>query len=138
MATSGNRAFATTLIYTTGSKTIGELTSIGGIELTADTIEMTSHQSASRYREFIQGVIDGGEVAIAGVGVPGDSGQAQVLTHFAAGDSEELTITFPDSSNWVFDGIVTSYKAVNSAELEGKLEFTGTFKVTGVPAFSTS
>jgi len=138
MATSGNRAFATTLIYTTGSKTIGELTSIGGIELTADTIEMTSHQSTSHYREFIQGMIDGGEVAFAGVAVPGDSGQAQVYTHFAAGTAQELTITFPDSSNWVFDGIVTSYKAVNSAELEGKLEFTGTFKVTGVPAFSTS
>ena len=138
MATSGNRAFATTLIYTTGSKTIGELTSIGGIELTADTIEMTSHQSTSRYREFIQGVIDGGEVVVAGNGVPGDEGQAQVLAHFAAGDSEELTITFPDSSNWVFDGICNHYKAVASAELEGKLEFEATFKVTGKPEFSTS
>ena len=138
MATSGTRAHATTLIYTTGSKTIGELTSIGGIELTAEVIDMTSHQSTSRYREFIQGVIDAGEVAFTGVAVPGDTGQAQVYTHFAAGTAAELTITFPDTSNWVFQAVPTRFKSVESAELDGKLEFSGAFKVTGVPSWSTS
>lgn len=134
----GDRAFGTTLVYSTGSKTVGELTSISGIELTADTIDMTSHQSTDRYREYIQGLRDGGEVTVTGVAYPSDTGQAQVLTHYAAGDSQELVMTFPDSSNWTFDGIVTSYHPVTSADIDGKLEFSATFKIDGKPVFATS
>lgn len=138
MATSGDRAFATILVYTTGPKTVGEITNMSAPELTADTIEMTSHDSADRFREFIQGLRDGGEVTISGNSVPADTGQAQILTHFDANASQEMKITFPDAANWTFDAVCTAAAPVTDADIEGKLEFSGTFKITGKPTFATS
>jgi predicted secreted protein len=138
MATSGDRAFGTTLTYSTGSKVVGEITSMTAPELTQDTIEMTSHDSTDRYREFIGGLRDGGELTISGNSVPADEGQAQILTHFDADDAQELVITFPDSSNWTFNAICTAAAPVTEATTDGKLEFSGTFKITGSPTFATS
>lgn len=136
MATAGDRAFATVLTYTTGAKVVGEITSISGPELTADTIEMTNHStSTSRFREFIQGLRDGGTMTLTGNHVPADTGQVQIPAHFAAGDAEAMTIVFPDGSQWAFSAICTAYKP-SDAPVDGKLEFTASFKITGVPTFT--
>lgn len=120
---------------------IGELTNIGGIGLTADTIEVTSHDSTSRFREFLQGLRDGGELSIEGNHVPSDGGQAAMYTHFNGdgdgGGLEAMIITFPDASNWTFNAIVTNYQA-GDAPHDGKLGFSATLKISGVPTFATS
>jgi len=137
---SGNRAFGAILTYTAGAKVIGEITNIGGVELSADTIELTNHQSTSRYREFVQGLRDGGEVAIEGNHVPGDEGQAQILTHFdtdASGGVLALTLVFIDDSDWAINAIVTRYKAAD-APVDGKLAFSATLKITGKPSFTAT
>ena len=143
MASSASIAFATVLEYVESGDNIGigELTNIGGIGLTADTIEVTSHDSTSRFREFLQGIRDGGEFSVEGNHVPGDAGQAAGYTHFTGdgdgGGLEAMIITFPDASNWTFNAIVTSYQA-GDAPFDGKLGFSATFKISGVPAFATS
>jgi len=104
----------------------------------ADTIEMTSHQSTDRYREFIQGLLDGGEVGITCNAVPADTGQAAVLAHFTAGTSLLMELAFPDNSAWAFSALCTGCQPVVTAEIEGKLEFASTFKITGVPAWGAS
>lgn len=136
-------AFGAVLEYVeTGTNVpIGELTNIGGIGLTADTIEVTSHDSTSRFREFLQGIRDGGEISIEGNHVPSDDGQAAMYTHFNGdgdgGGLEAMIITFPDASNWTFNAIVTNYQA-GDAPYDGKLGFSATLKISGVPNFSTS
>lgn len=143
MATSGTRAFGTTLQYTpldAAAVTIGEITAINGVEITADTIEMTNHGSTDRYREFIQGLRDGGTITLEGNHVPGDAGQMAILAHFldeTATEKRRMTLTYPDASGWVFDALCVAYKP-SDAGVADKLGFTASFKVTGVPAYGAS
>ena len=138
---SGNRAWGTLLRYvpvSAAAVTIGEVTGFGPPDVTADTIEMTSHQSTSRYREFTQGVIDGGEVSIVCNSVPADAGQAAVIAHFSAGTALLMELAFPDNSAWAFSALCTGVQPVTAADIEGKLEFASTLKITGVPAWGAS
>ena len=138
---SGSRAFGTLLRYvpvTGAAVTIGEVTGFGAPDVSGDTIEMTSHQSTSRYREFIQGMLDGGEVTIVCNAVPADTGQAAVLAHFSAGTVLLMELAFPDASAWAFSALCTGVQTVTSADFEGKLEFAATFKVSAVPAWGAS
>ena len=43
-------------------KTVAELTEIGGMELSADTIEVTTLDSTDGYREYMQSLKEEGEV----------------------------------------------------------------------------
>lgn len=133
MATAGNIAFG--VVATLNSQTIGEVTNLGGIEMTADTVEMTSHDSADRYREFVQGLRDAGEITIEGNHVPADAGQAEIMTQFNADAAVPATIVFADGSDWSASVIVTAYKPADSP-VDDKLAFTTTWKVTGKPTWS--
>ena len=140
----GSRAFGTRLRYTPLSGaaiTIGEVTGFGGPELAADSIDLVAHDATSRYREFVQGLRDGGEITIEGNHVPGDAGQAAVLAHFdaatAAAERPRMELYFPDASSWQIVAMCTRYKAADSPH-EGKLGFSASFKLTGKPAFGAS
>ena len=45
---------------------VGGLTEIGGIELSADTLDITTLDSEGGYREFVGGFKDAGEVSLSG------------------------------------------------------------------------
>ena len=60
------RALGTTLSKGTVPTLIGGLTSIGGIEITADTADVTTLDSVGGYREFKGTFKDAGEVPIEG------------------------------------------------------------------------
>lgn len=132
MATSGSIAYGATLTLDTAA--IGEITNIGGIELTADTVEMTSHDSADRYREFLQGLRDGGEITIEGNHDPVDAGQVEIMTQFELDAPSEAVFTMADGSSWTADTIVTAYKP-GDAPVDGKIAFSATLKITGKPVY---
>ena len=75
---SGLSAYGT--IFTLGSTgttgIIGNLTNISGPGITADTIDVTSHDSTGGYRQFIAGLIDGGEISLEGNLVTAAAGNA--------------------------------------------------------------
>ena len=48
--------------FTIGGKTVGGLTSIGGVEVSSETSDVTSLDNADGYKEFLGGFKDGGEV----------------------------------------------------------------------------
>ena len=135
MASTAEAAFGVILTYTTGPKVVGELTSISGLSLSADAIDVTSHGSTSAYREFVAGLIDGGEFSVEGNHIAADTGQQQILTHLAARDAEAMTIVYPDASDWAFSALCTAYSAAD-APVDGKLAFSATFKITGVPVLT--
>jgi hypothetical protein len=62
----GTHAFGTTFSW--NSAVIAGLTAINGIELSVDTIDVTTHQSANYYKEILPGLIDPGEVSIVALG----------------------------------------------------------------------
>ncbi|MDN4069936.1 phage tail tube protein [Paenibacillus vini] len=126
-----NRAVGTKLMF--GTTPVAELTSIGGLELSADTIDVTSLDSDGGYREFIGGFKDGGEVSISGFFNPGDAGQAAVYAAFNSGARTACEIQFPAAlkASWTFDAVVTAFST--GAELEEAVSFEATLKVSGEP-----
>lgn len=118
---------------TLGTTDVGELTSIGGLELSADTIDTTNLSSDGGYREFIGGFKDGGEVSVSGYFAPDDAGQAAMYAAYESGAVQACKIVFPTSlgASWEFNAVVTGFST--GADLEDALSFEGTLKVSGKP-----
>lgn len=131
------RALGTKLqIGDTTPVTVAGLTSIGGLELSADTIDVTTLDSDGGYREFIGGFKDGGEVPLEGYFEPETGkGQKELYDLFESGEKEAFVIQFPNNmASWEFNGVVTGFGT--SADLEDPLAFSCTIKVSGKPTLS--
>jgi predicted secreted protein len=127
-------AMGTTLKKGTGGAgtVIAGLTSIGGLELSADVIDTTVLDSPSSYRTFTASFKDSGEISLEGY-YDYDS-HSGLLADFEAGTANAYTITFPDTSNWSFNAVVTAFQT--GAELEDLVSFSSTLKVSGKPTLT--
>jgi len=138
MDNQAQRSLGTKLkIGATTAKVVAGLTSIGGLELSADTIDVTTLDSDGGYREFIAGFKDGGDVSLEGY-FYGDTGQMELYNLFESGNTESFKIEFPEAFgvSWAFKGVVTGFGT--SAALEDPVGFSCTIKVSGKPTLSTS
>ena len=129
----GGAAFGTVLTVGTA---VAELTSISGPSISMDTIDVSSHQSPSRARQFVAGMIDGGEITVEG-NLTGANSAAALLALMAAGTvSAAATIVFPapTSLTWTFSCLVTSVST--DAPYEDKAAFSATLKITGLPTLA--
>ncbi len=129
----GVNAFGTVL--TVGSA-IAELTNIGGPGLSAETIDVTSHDSTDAWREFVGGLKDGGEITVDGNFTT--AAAANTLIILLGVLTSGATIVFPTTpaTTWTFDCIVTGYET--TAPMEDKLSFTATLKVSGKPVLTAA
>jgi len=123
------------LIGETTPVEVAGLTSIGGLELSADTIDVTTLASDG-YREFIGSLKDGGEVSLEGYFEPEEGkGQKELYDLFESGEAERFKIQFPNNiASWEFDGVVTGFST--SADLEDPLAFSCTIKVSRKPTLT--
>lgn len=119
-----------------GVTAIGELTSIGGLNLSADTIETTTLDSEDGFRTFEQGLKDAGEVPVSGYFDP--TQHEGLYSDFESGAISTYTIEFPAAlgAKWEFSGIVTAYST--GAELEDNISFEATLKVSGKPTLTVT
>lgn len=117
-----------------GTTEIGELTSIGGLELSADTIETTT--LSDEWRTFAQGLKDAGEVSLSGYFDP--TQHESLYVDFKDGVAATYTIDFPSTlgAKWEFSGIVTAYST--GAEMEDNISFEATLKVSGEPTLTVT
>jgi len=123
---------------------LDELTSISGPSQSLDTIDVTSHDSTSAFKEFVNGLLDGGEISFEGNFVSGDSdGQIAMHTDFQAGSVKTWIIKHPawvESSHEypqiTGSGYVTSFAL--SYPHDGKISVSGTIKVTGKPTLTVT
>ena len=125
----GDCAFGTTLEK--GAAAIAELTSISGPTMTADTIDVSSHDSADQFREFVACMKDSGEITLAGNMDTTDAGQVALYTDLCDGSLDAYTITFPDAgaTTWTFNALVTALST--DAPYDGKISFSATMKISG-------
>ena len=115
---------------------IGELTGIGGPSVSVDTIDVTSHGSADAYREFVAGLIDGGDITLEGNLVSASAGNEMVDLHNSrAVVSFRIKFTDTSTSNWLFTGVANAFEC--DAPHDGKISFSAGVKLTGKP-FLTS
>lgn len=116
-----------------GVNYLASLTSVDGMEVSADTVECTTLEDT--WRKYKPGLKDGGEVSVSGYFEPGDTnGQVAMYDAFASGAETTFSILFPATmgASWNFSGIVTSFKT--SAEMEENVSFEATIKVSGQPS----
>jgi predicted secreted protein len=130
------KAFGTLLKK--GTNTIAELTSIKGIALAADTIDVTTMDDATEgYRKYVQGIRDAGEVEVEGFAKFDDAtGQMALLTDFNAGTAGTYSIVFPAGDKWEFTGIVVGFE--HEASMEDGIGFSAKLKVSGKPTFTAA
>lgn len=139
MTTAAKSAFGTTLAR--NGNTIAELANIGSPKLTQGVIDVTNHQSADDYAEYIGGILDGGEVGLEGNFIASDSnGQVGLVTDMNAHTVQSFVITFPASTGttWTFSALVTAFQIDDAPSKDGKLGFKAALKVTGKPTLAVA
>ena len=133
---SKSRALGTTLKV--NSKAVGGLTTINGIEISAETVDLTALDNQTGYREKEPGFKDGGEVTVSGVLDGADEGQAEMYTLLESGATTTCNIVFPTKigKTWTFTAGVSRF--TTGAELEGGVTFEATLLVSGQPVLAAS
>jgi len=110
---------------------IAQVRSISGPGLSMDTIDVTSHDSTGAWREFVAGLIDGGEFSLELIFDPDNTGHANLRTDLTSRTSNTYDIRFVDPTPqiWSFTGFVTAFAPEASAD--GDLVANVTVKTTG-------
>lgn len=138
MTTAAKAAFG--VVLARNGTTIAEVTKLGDIEVKQDTKEVTTHQSANSYKEFIGTIIDGGDLTIEGNFISSDTdGQVGLLTDLNANTVQSFVLTFPTSitATWTFSALVTNFKT-GGFTTDGELTFGATLKITGKPVLAVT
>lgn len=126
--------------FSWNGETVAGLNAINGIEITAETVDVTTHDSEGAFREFLTGFLDAGEVSLEGFFDPEDTtGQQAMLASSLAREIKQCIITFPASTGatWTFDGLITAIK-IGDAPVDNAIPFSATIKPSGQPVFATA
>ena len=118
---------------------IAELNAISGPNMSVDTIDLSSHDSANTFREFVAGLRDGGEISVEGNFYSGDTtGQIALITDMQAGSAKTAIITGPTAAayTWTVTAICTSFELTHPHD--DKIGFSATFKITGKPVLAVT
>ena len=116
-----------------------EVSNISGPSQKRDTIDLTSHDSADGYREFIAGLADAGEISLEGNMVLSDAlGQIAFHTDIQAGTARAGYIVLPAATGGAirFTGIGIGFEP--SFPDDSQIAVSGSLKVTGKPTLLTS
>ena len=138
-------AFGTTLGIGDGGgpetfTTIAQVRTSSGPGLSADTIEVSHHESTGGWRTFVAGMKDGGEVGLDLLFDPvaathkDASGGLLDLLDSGAENNFELTFSDTASTTWTFAGLVTGFEP--TAPYDGELTASVSIKVTGQPTLA--
>jgi len=123
-------SYGTTL--TRNGNTIAEIKSIDGPELSMSTPEVTHLNSDDKFREYIGGLLDSGEVALEGNFYPGDTnGQAGLYDDMLNRTLQTFVLTFPAAmaTTWSFSAYVVKFKT--GAPEDGQVPFSASLKISG-------
>jgi hypothetical protein len=114
-----------------------EVKSVGFPQDETDEHEVTHLLSANRRKEYIQGLIDGGEFSATFNYVPGSATDLALTNAKELGTTRKVRIEIPDESgtgtidwNFTFSAFVKKY-APDTLEPNTPIMATATFRVTG-------
>jgi len=121
--------------------TIAEVLSVTAFSLSTDAVDVTNMDSPDKYKEFIPGLRDGGEISFdinyifdEATHLVGDSG---ILKDFNDTETKKrnFKIIFPDTAvtTWEFTGIITGF--TNNSPTDAAITASITIKVTSKPVF---
>jgi len=117
-----------------GMEEFAQVVNIPFPEVNTDEVERTHLQSPDRYREFVKGWRDGGEIQIDLRFT--EASYAAALALAELDDNIDFQIDFPSGASIEFEGFV---KVVGgSKQLEDVIAFQITIRVSGKPTFTAS
>lgn len=116
---------------------LAEVTNITPPGIARDAVEATHMQSFEKWREFVAGLKNAGEVSLETNFVTANL--ATIMGLFDTDVPQSCRITFINAlgatlATWDFDAIATGYEP--EAPLDDKIMATLTFQVTGKPALT--
>lgn len=119
--------------------TVAEVMSISGPSITNDEIEVTHMQSPNRFREFIKGLKDPGEVSFDINLVPSNATQDEstgLLALANSGDTVNWKLVFPATPAFTasFSAFVKSFEF--SAEIDAQLKASVSLRIAGAISFA--
>jgi len=117
---------------------VGGLTSIGGVEVSAETTDVTALDNSTGYKEYLGGFKDGGEVPLEGFLDGEDAGQDAMYAAMEDQAIHQFSIVFPAAigKTWAFPGVVTKF--ATSVALNDGIKYSASVKVTGKPTLAKS
>lgn len=116
-----------------------ELTGISGPSEARDLIDVTNHDSANGFREFVAGPVTGGEIAVEGNFVASDSaGQITLHTDMQGGTSRTAWIVAPMSVGAALSFTAFAKGFDMSFPYDNKLGISGSLQVSGKPTLYTT
>lgn len=131
MASAAFKSYGTLLKYGPTPVTVAELLSVTRDGPEVETIDVTSMDSASGWREFMATLKDAGSISF----------QAHLLAdspttvYAQLGNKVSWVIVYTSGDTFTCDGILTSF-GIDEATIDGKLTYTGEIKLTGAPVWS--
>ena len=133
---SKSKAIGTTLEL--GNVKIGGIKSIGGIEVTAEAIDVTALDNQDGYREKLPGLKDAGTISLSGFLDGEDEGQDKCYELLESSEVVAGVIKFPAKigKSWTFNAGVTKF--ATGAEVEGAVTFDMELSVSGKPTLGAS
>ena len=124
-----------TLAGATTFDELGEVTNITPPGDSVDQVDVTHYKSPNRRREYISGLIDGGEGTIEINWTPGNLTDQKVNAWKAIGDTRQMRFTWPNGEIEEFPVTYVSFE--RTAPVDDKLTGTLTVKLAGDVVFSS-
>jgi predicted secreted protein len=118
-------------VLTIDGDEVAEITTFGDIKPKRETKDVTHHNSPGDYKEYINGLIDAGDLTLEGnLRLNDTAGQMALSAAFGTGAVHAFIMTFPDDiGSWTFNAIVTEFGTKQPKD--DKLGFAATLKITG-------
>lgn len=123
---------------TVDTKVVGGLKSIDGIDVNADSVEVTDLANSTGYKEFVAGFKDPGEVSVSGYMDGTDEGQNEMYTLLNSGTIADCSIKFPTAigKTWTFKAVVTEFKT--GVDVSDAITFDAKLKISGAPTLAAT
>ena len=131
---SKSTAAGTTLIV--NEKTVGGCTSVAGIDVTAETIDVTALDNESGFREKEPGFKEVNDIPVSGFLDGDNAGQDECYDLMVSGEIVDCKIVFPSKigKTWSFKASVTRF--ATTAEVGGAVTFDTTLTPSGKPTLA--
>ena len=113
---------------------VAEVTTISWPSYARDAVEVTHLNSDDQFREYVPGLMDGGEVTLEMNYIPSVSDV--IIAALTASTIGQFKITAQGGANVVFRAIVTSYQP--QSPVDDRMTASATFKITGKPTWAAS
>jgi len=118
-------------VLSIGGTTVGNIISISGPEQARDSVDKSTMDSTAKWREFIPGMLDGGEISFD-VNYDGTTIASLLNSCLAATAALEVIVTFADgTSAWTCDAFMT--KLGHAIPFDDKITQSVTIKAAGTP-----